>query len=75
MIEAMFAIITPALIIGSFAERMKFQRPVHAAVGHAVGLGVERLRNLGASFAGGTVVHINAGMAALVTAVIIQKKL
>ncbi len=83
--QAMFAIITPALIIGSFAERMKFSAfllftllwatLVYDPLAHMVwGVG-GWLRNLGAlDFAGGTVVHINAGMAALVTAVIIGKR-
>jgi Amt family ammonium transporter len=83
--QAMFAIITPALIIGAFAERMKFSAFllftllwatfVYDPVCHWVwGLG-GWLRNLGAlDFAGGTVVHINAGIAALVTALIIGKR-
>jgi Amt family ammonium transporter len=83
--QAMFAIITPALIIGAFAERMKFPAFlaiillwatfVYDPVCHWVwGLG-GWLRNLGAlDFAGGTVVHINAGIAALVTALVIGKR-
>ncbi len=83
--QAMFAIITPALIIGAFAERMKFSAFlviillwvtfVYAPVCHWVwGIG-GWLRNLGAlDFAGGTVVHINAGIAALVTALVIGKR-
>ncbi|MBI3008852.1 MAG: ammonium transporter [Candidatus Omnitrophica bacterium] len=83
--QAMFAIITPALIIGAFAERMKFSAFiifillwatfVYDPVCHWVwGIG-GFLRKLGAlDFAGGTVVHINAGMAALVTALIIGKR-
>ena len=83
--QAMFAIITPALIIGAFAERMKFSAFlvftllwatfVYDPVAHWVwGVG-GWLRNLGAlDFAGGTVVHINAGIAALVTALIIGKR-
>ena len=83
--QAMFAIITPALIIGAFAERMKFSAfllftllwatLVYDPLAHMVwGVG-GWLRNLGAlDFAGGTVVHINAGMAALVTAIIIGKR-
>ncbi len=78
--QAMFAIITPALIIGAFAERMKFSAFfafillwatfVYGPICHWVwGVG-GWLRNLGAlDFAGGTVVHINAGIAALVTAI------
>jgi ammonium transporter, Amt family len=83
--QAMFAVITPALIIGAFAERMKFSAFllftvlwatfVYDPLCHWVwGLG-GFLRNLGAlDFAGGTVVHINAGIAALVTALVIGKR-
>jgi Amt family ammonium transporter len=83
--QAMFAVITPALIIGAFAERMKFSAFliftllwatfVYDPVAHWVwGVG-GWLRNLGAlDFAGGTVVHINAGIAALVTAMVIGKR-
>jgi len=83
--QAMFAIITPALIIGAFAERMKFSAFliftllwatfVYDPIAHWVwGVG-GWLKELGAlDFAGGTVVHINAGIAALVTAVIIGKR-
>ena len=83
--QAMFAVITPALIIGAFAERMKFSAfllftilwatLVYDQVGHWVwGIG-GFLRNMGAlDFAGGTVVHINAGIAALVTALVIGKR-
>jgi Amt family ammonium transporter len=83
--QAMFAIITPALIIGAFAERMKFSAFLFFALLWATfvydplchwvwGVG-GWLKNMGAlDFAGGTVVHINAGMAALVTAIIIGKR-
>jgi len=83
--QAMFAIITPALILGAFAERMKFSAFivfillwatfVYGPVCHWVwGVG-GWLRNLGAlDFAGGTVVHINAGIAALATALFIGKR-
>ncbi len=83
--QAMFAVITPALIIGAFAERMKFSAFtlfsliwatfVYDPVCHWVwGMG-GWLRNLGAlDFAGGTVVHINAGIAALVTALVIGRR-
>jgi len=83
--QAMFAVITPALIIGAFAERMRFSAfllftllwatVVYDPVAHWVwGVG-GFLRNLGAlDFAGGTVVHINAGIAALVTALVIGKR-
>ena len=80
-----FAIITPALIIGAFAERMKFSAfciftllwslVVYSPVCHWVwGVG-GFLRNTGAlDFAGGTVVHINAGAAALAAALVLGKR-
>jgi Amt family ammonium transporter len=83
--QAMFAIITPALIIGAFAERMKFSSFiifllawatfVYDPVCHWVwGVG-GFVRKLGAlDFAGGTVVHINAGIAAIVTALYLGKR-
>ncbi len=83
--QAMFAIITPALIIGAFAERMKFSAFliftllwatfVYDPLCHWVwGMG-GWLRNLGAlDFAGGTVVHINAGIAALVMAIVLGRR-
>lgn len=83
--QAMFAVITPALIIGAFAERMKFSAflvfsllwatLVYDPIAHWVwGVG-GWLREMGAlDFAGGTVVHINAGIAALVTAIVIGKR-
>ena len=83
--QGMFAIITPALIIGAFAERMKFSAFlifsiawaffVYDPVAHWVWGTGGWLRELGAlDFAGGTVVHINAGVAALVTAVMLGKR-
>jgi Amt family ammonium transporter len=83
--QAMFAIITPALILGAFAERMKFSAFiafillwatfVYDPVAHWVwGVG-GFLKNMGVlDFAGGTVVHINAGIAALATALFIGKR-
>jgi ammonium transporter, Amt family len=83
--QAMFAIITPALIIGAFAERMKFSAFlifmilwatfVYDPICHWVwGVG-GWLKDMGAlDFAGGTVVHINAGIAALMTAIFIGKR-
>jgi Amt family ammonium transporter len=83
--QAMFAVITPALILGAFAERMKFSAFViftllwatfiYDPVAHWVwGMG-GWLKGLGAlDFAGGTVVHINAGIAGLVTALLIGKR-
>ncbi len=83
--QAMFAIITPALIIGAFAERMKFSAfiiftllwatLVYAPVCHMVWAVGGLMRSWGVlDFAGGTVVHINAGIAALVTAIVIGKR-
>jgi Amt family ammonium transporter len=83
--QAMFAVITPALIIGAFAERMKFSAFlvftllwatfVYDPVAHWVWGAGGWLRSLGAlDFAGGTVVHINAGIAALATALIIGRR-
>ncbi len=83
--QAMFAIITPALIIGAFAERMKFSAFllftvlwatfVYDPLCHWVWGTGGFLKNLGAlDFAGGTVVHINAGIAALVTAIVLGKR-
>jgi Amt family ammonium transporter len=85
LFQAMFAVITPALIIGGFAERMKFSSFlvfitlwltfVYSPVCHWVwGLG-GFIRQMGAlDFAGGTVVHINAGIAALVTALLLGRR-
>jgi len=79
-----FAIITPALIIGAFAERMKFSAillfmslwllVVYAPIAHMVwGGGI--LGGLGVlDFAGGTVVHINAGIAGLVCCLVLGKR-
>ena len=86
LFQMMFAIITPALIIGAFAERMKFAAfavfsllwttIVYDPVAHWVwGVG-GFLRTMGAlDFAGGTVVHINAGIAALVAALVLGRRL
>jgi ammonium transporter, Amt family len=85
LFQMMFAIITPALIVGAFAERMKFSAflvfsllwatIIYDPMAHWVwGVG-GILRQLGAlDFAGGTVVHINAGAAALATALVIGKR-
>jgi len=85
MFQMMFAVITPALIIGAFAERMKFSALcvfmllwttiVYDPVAHWVwGVG-GFLRQWGAlDFAGGTVVHINAGMTALAAAVVLGRR-
>jgi len=83
--QAMFAIITPALITGAFAERMKFSAflvfmvlwvtIVYCPVAHWVWGDGGWLKGLGAlDFAGGTVVHINAGIAALAAALVVGKR-
>jgi Amt family ammonium transporter len=83
--QSMFAIITPALIIGAFAERMKFSAfliiillwatLIYDPVAHWVwGIG-GWLRAIGViDFAGGIVVHVNAGIAALVVALMIGRR-
>jgi len=79
-----FAIITPALIVGAFAERMKFSAMlifmalwlvlIYAPICHWV-WGGGWIMKLGAiDFAGGTVVHINAGIAGLVAALVLGKR-
>ncbi len=79
-----FAIITPALIVGAFAERMKFSAMiwfmalwvtlVYVPIWHWV-WGGGWIADLGAlDFAGGTVVHINAGVAALMAALVLGKR-
>jgi Amt family ammonium transporter len=79
-----FAIITPALIVGAFAERMKFSAMlwfmglwlvlVYAPICHWV-WGGGWLGGMGVlDFAGGTVVHINAGIAALMATLVIGKR-
>ena len=81
-----FAIITPALIAGSFAERMKFSALlwfmglwlvfVYSPIAHWVWSANGWLAKLGAlDFAGGTVVHLNAGVAGLVTALVLGKRI
>jgi Amt family ammonium transporter len=83
--QAMFAIITPALITGAFAERLKFSTflvfmvlwftMVYCPVAHWVWGDGGWLKGLGAlDFAGGTVVHINAGIAALAAALVVGKR-
>jgi Amt family ammonium transporter len=83
--QLMFAIITPALIIGAFAERMKFSAfclfsllwatLVYDPIAHWVWAVGGFLRTSGAlDFAGGTVVHINAGVAALAAALVLGKR-
>lgn len=95
--QMMFAIITPGLIIGAFAERMKFSAftiflvlwvlLVYCPIAHWVWFGVTfpvigvigafdvDATPIGAlDFAGGTVVHINAGIAALISCVVLGKR-
>jgi ammonium transporter, Amt family len=83
--QCMFAIITPALISGAFAERMKFSSFivfmalwmtfVYCPVAHWVWGPGGWLAKIGAlDFAGGTVVHINSGVAALACALVIGKR-
>ena len=85
LFQCMFAVITPALIIGAFAERIKFSgflvfsilwaTLVYDPIAHWVWSADGWLYKLGAlDFAGGTVVHVNAGIAALVTAILIGKR-
>ena len=87
-----FAIITPALIVGAFAERMKFSAVMiflviwftfsYCPVWHMVwtfdddgnGIGYLAKVHEAIDFAGGTVVHINAGVAALVACIVLGKR-
>ena len=81
-----FAVITPALIVGAFAERMKFSAMlmfmglwftvVYLPIAHMVWSGNGGLMwDMGVlDFAGGTVVHINAGIAGLVAALVLGKR-
>ena len=84
LFQCMFAIITPALILGSFAERVKFSgfllftvlwcTLVYIPMAHWV-WGGGFLQQMGAiDFAGGTVVHINAGISALVMALMVGRR-
>jgi Amt family ammonium transporter len=84
MFQMTFAIITPALVVGAFAERMKFSAMmlfsllwllvVYVPVCHWV-WGDGWLQKMGVmDFAGGTVVHINAGVAALVAALVLGRR-
>ena len=84
--QMMFAIITPALITGAFAERMKFSAflvfsllwatLVYDPLAHMVWGTGGLIRGMGAlDFAGGTVVHISSGISALVTALWLGKRL
>jgi ammonium transporter, Amt family len=86
MFQMTFAIITPALICGAFADRMKFSAMlwfmgiwslvIYAPIAHMMWepSGYWASRNV-LDFAGGTVVHINAGIAGLVCALVLGKRL
>jgi len=86
MFQMTFAIITPALIAGAFADRLKFSSLcafivlwslfVYSPIAHWVWAPTGWLNGIGvADFAGGTVVHINAGVAGLVCALVLGKRL
>jgi Amt family ammonium transporter len=86
MFQLTFAIITPALIAGAFADRMKFSAMlvfmaawslvVYAPIAHMVWEQGGWLNKLGVlDFAGGTVVHINAGVAGLASCLVLGKRL
>jgi ammonium transporter, Amt family len=83
--QMMFAIITPALIVGAFAERIKFKgflffiilwaTFIYNPLAHMVWGNGGWLAKAGAlDFAGGTVIHVNAGIAALVLAILLGKR-
>ena len=86
--ELMFAAITPALIVGAFAERIKFRSLlifivlwstfVYAPIAHWVWSpnGWLGIKGLGAiDFAGGTVVHVSAGLSALAAAIVVSPRM
>jgi ammonium transporter, Amt family len=86
LFQGMFAIITPALIIGAFAERIRFRTLVifvlawttlvYDPIAHWVWGANGWLHALGAlDFAGGTVVHISAGFAGLAAAIVVGRRL
>ncbi len=84
MFQLTFAIITPALVVGGFAERMKFSAVlwfsaawlllVYVPVCHWVWGGGWLAQRGVLDFAGGIVVHVDAGVAALVTALVLKKR-
>ena len=85
LFQMTFAALTPALIIGAFAERIKFSAVllftilwatfVYFPIAHMVWDGNGLIFNMGAlDFAGGTVVHINAGVAGLIGAIMVGKR-
>jgi Amt family ammonium transporter len=84
--ELMFAAITPALIVGAFAERIKFRSLlifvilwstlVYSPVAHWVWNPAGWIKTLGAiDFAGGTVVHVTAGVSALAAAIVVGPRI
>lgn len=86
MFQAMFAIITPALMVGAFAERIKFSAfaifillwttLVYDPIAHWVWGTGGWLRDIGAlDFAGGIVVHVSSGVSALLVAILIGRRL
>ncbi len=84
MFQMTFAIITPALIVGAFAERMKFSAMlwfsalwliiVYMPVCHWIWGGGWLAKYGAMDFAGGIVIHVNAGVAALVSALVLGKR-
>jgi len=84
LFQCKFAVITPALIVGAFAERIKFSGfllfsilwsiLVYNPLAHWVWGGGWMMRMGALDFAGGTVVHINAGISALVMALMLGKR-
>ncbi|MDR0832679.1 MAG: ammonium transporter [Candidatus Symbiothrix sp.] len=84
LFQCKFAVITPALIVGAFAERIKFSGfllfsvlwtiLVYNPMAHWVWGGGWMMRLGALDFAGGTVVHINAGVSALVMAIMLGKR-
>ncbi len=85
LFQGMFAVITPALIAGAFAERMKFTAflafsslwtlLVYSPIAHWVWGTGGWIRELGAlDFAGGTVVHISSALAALAAAIVVGRR-
>ena len=85
MYQCMFAVITPALIIGAFAERINFKGFfvftilwalfIYNPVTHWIWSSDGWLNKLGTlDFAGGIVVHVNAGIAAIITAIMLGKR-
>ena len=89
--QGMFFIITPALICGAFAERMKFSAMVIFSIlwgtivycplchmvwgGGLLAFGADGLRGGALDFAGGTVVHISSGVSALIAAMLIGRRM